>query len=360
MPAVTSWTPPGQVRRGPGKPGVHTHNLRRRAASGQQRYPVLRTLQVLFLLVGLAGIVYYTYSLIDQYVYQAYANWAFDQEIAGHRVTFTDYLRSETPLRYLVPASAVAKAPAVTSAPGIAGSPRPSNGDLLGRIEIQRLHLSAIVREGVDDDTLRRAVGHIPSTALPGESGNFAIAAHRDTLFRALKDIHKDDRVTFQSENQTFTYQVVSTRIVNPTDVSVLNPEPPEPRTGESNAGAPEKTLTMITCYPFYFVGSAPQRFIVKARLVDDQPENGAAPSPPRSLPAGQRGAKPSPGKPMARAGPHSQSLASAHHRPRQSRGFSQLAQNDQPADAVDPPARNRRHHGFWHKLAKVFGRQSD
>jgi sortase A len=346
MPAVTPWTgPPRQLHRGPTKPGVHSHNLRRRPRSRHQ--PVLRALRVLFLLAGLAGIGYYGYSLADQYVYQAYANWTFDQEIAGHHVTFIDYLRAETPLRYIAPAPppapTIAEAPSITPEPGVIASPRPAAGDLLGRLEIPRLRLAAIVREGVDDDTLRSAVGHIPSTALPGEAGNFSIAAHRDTLFRALKNIRQDDRVTFQSENHTFTYEVVSTRIVKPTDVSVLKPEPDLENT-------PQKTLTMITCYPFYFVGSAPERFIVKARLVEDQPETGVAPAPPPALAP----------QPVARPSPVPKPIASAQHRPRPIRAPLHAARSAQLAKVGNPPNSSRHNVGFWHKLANVFTRRSD
>src|SRR5271170_4241229 len=120
MTPATEWTThPGQIHRGPTRPGVHSHNLRRRTPRARPRRPFLRVLRVLFLLAGLAGISYYGYSVGDQYVYQSYSNWAFDQEIAGHHVTFTDYLRSETPLRYVVPlppfAPAIAKSPAITS-----------------------------------------------------------------------------------------------------------------------------------------------------------------------------------------------------------------------------------------------------
>jgi sortase A len=128
----------------------------------------------------------------------------------------------------------------------------------MGRVEIPRLNLSAIVRQGVQQSTLSHAVGHVPSTQGPGAVGNFAIAAHRDTLFRALKDIKAGDTVTFQSTGGTFDYQVISTEIVKPTDVSVLRPD------------GSQKLLTMITCYPFYYVGSAPQRFIVTARLLKE------------------------------------------------------------------------------------------
>ena len=106
-------------------------------------------------------------------------------------------------------------------------------------------------------------MGHVPSTALAGQPGNFAIAAHRDTLFRALKDIKKGDIVTFQSPSGVFSYQVAATKIVRPTDVSVLRPD------GGGLIANPGKLLTMITCYPFYYVGSAPKRFIVQAQMVN-------------------------------------------------------------------------------------------
>ena len=141
-------------------------------------------------------------------------------------------------------------------------------------LEIPRLNLSAIVREGVDQHTLGIAVGHIPSTALPGQPGNFAIAAHRDTLFRALKDIRRDDVVTFQSPNGNYSYRVEATKIVKPSDVSVISPDGGGmvTRVISNNPADMPKLLTMITCYPFYYVGSAPKRFIVQARLI---PEDG-------------------------------------------------------------------------------------
>ena len=128
----------------------------------------------------------------------------------------------------------------------------PTPQSLVGRIEIPRLGLSAIVREGVDDSTLRRAVGHVPQSALPGEAGNAALAAHRDTFFRPLKDIRKGDRITVTTPEGVHEYRVAETRVVMPDDVSVLAP-------------TMNPTLTLVTCYPFNFVGSAPKRFIVRA-----------------------------------------------------------------------------------------------
>jgi sortase A len=129
----------------------------------------------------------------------------------------------------------------------------PTPRSVVGRIEIPRLGMSAIVREGVDNSTLRRAVGHVPQTALPGESGNAALAAHRDTFFRPLKDVRKGDRITVTTREGVHEYRVTETRVVTPDDVSVLAP-------------TMNPTLTLVTCYPFNFMGTAPKRFVVRAQ----------------------------------------------------------------------------------------------
>lgn len=126
---------------------------------------------------------------------------------------------------------------------------------LIGRLAIPRLGLSVIVTEGVDSRSLRRAAGHIPGTALPGQPGNAGISAHRDTFFRPLRNIRNNDIITVTTQLGEYSYRVVSTEIVSPFDVTVL-----DPGRGE--------LLTLVTCYPFYFVGSAPERFIVRAERV--------------------------------------------------------------------------------------------
>ena len=139
----------------------------------------------------------------------------------------------------------------VPAAAAAANAPLVS-GDLIGRIEIPRLHLSVIVIEGTSRETLERAVGHIAGTALPGGNGNVGLSAHRDTFFRPLRNIRVGDLIRVTTPGGKFNYQVVSTRVVEPTEVSVLD------STGKD-------ILTLVTCYPFYFVGSAPERFIVRA-----------------------------------------------------------------------------------------------
>jgi sortase A len=138
-------------------------------------------------------------------------------------------------------------------APSAPGSPAiiMTNG-LIGRIEVPRLGVSVVVIEGTGTATLRRAAGHIPGTALPGQPGNTGVSAHRDTFFRPLKDIRVADSITVTTLSGEFRYKVVSTKIVNPGDVEVLK------------AGT-DQILTLVTCYPFYYVGAAPQRFVVRA-----------------------------------------------------------------------------------------------
>jgi sortase A len=137
--------------------------------------------------------------------------------------------------------------------------PAPNEGELIGRIHVPRLGVSAIVLEGVGKRTLRRGAGHIPATALPEQgTGNVGIAAHRDSFFRGLKDVRENDTIELTTLDGTFRYEVAWTRIVKPEDVSVLSP-------------TDEPVLTLVTCYPFYYVGSAPKRFIVRARRIDEK-----------------------------------------------------------------------------------------
>lgn len=119
------------------------------------------------------------------------------------------------------------------------------DGDLFGRLEIPRLNLSVMVMEGDDDGVLRLGAGHVPGTPM-------AIAGHRDTFFRPLKDIQVSDTIRFTTPDGTTEYHVVSTKIVTPQDTSVLDLKD-------------DHILTLITCYPFYYIGPAPKRFVVEA-----------------------------------------------------------------------------------------------
>jgi len=130
-------------------------------------------------------------------------------------------------------------------------------GEVIGEIEVPRLKLQAIVVQGDSAASLRRAVGHISISPLPGEWGNVALAGHRDTVFRPLRNIRVGDEIDFTTAQQSFRYVVDSIQIVAPKDIEVL-----EPTTG--------RDLTLVTCFPFYFVGPAPKRFIVRAHGVDN------------------------------------------------------------------------------------------
>jgi sortase A len=134
-----------------------------------------------------------------------------------------------------------------------------AEGDVIGEMRIPRLALQAIVVQGESSRVLRRAVGHLSETALPGEAGNVTLAGHRDSFFRPLRSIQLGDAITIKTPDGEFQYQVESTQVVSPSDVQVLQQ-------------SSEKTLTLITCFPFYYVGPAPKRFIVRARQIGRLP----------------------------------------------------------------------------------------
>jgi len=130
-----------------------------------------------------------------------------------------------------------------------------TEGAPLGRMEIPRLGVSVILVEGVKPRDLRLAVGHIPGTAFPDELGNVGLAGHRDTFFRELKGIRRGDLIVVTTIRESTQYSVEWTHIVKPRNVEVLE-------------ASPEPVLTLVTCYPFYFVGPAPERFVVRASRI--------------------------------------------------------------------------------------------
>jgi sortase A len=131
--------------------------------------------------------------------------------------------------------------------------PPPHHGDMIGRLDIPRINISVIVLEGSDSKVLNVAAGHVEGTAFPGETGNMGIAAHRDTFFRSLRNIRPNDRLTFRTPAGMFEYTVANTEVVEPNEVEVLRQ-------------TPDSELTLVTCYPFDYIGAAPKRFIVHAR----------------------------------------------------------------------------------------------
>jgi sortase A len=143
-------------------------------------------------------------------------------------------------------------------APAAEAGPRPDTlrvGEPIGTLEIARLGLAGVVVEGDEDAVLDRAIGHLPDTPLPWHEGNSALAAHRDAIFRPLRGVRLGDILRLKTPHGDFDYRVRDTLIVKPEDVWVLDP-------------TPGTTLTLISCWPFDYIGHAPERFIVRAERI--------------------------------------------------------------------------------------------
>jgi sortase A len=189
---------------------------------------ILRRAQRLFFITGVIALGYVSFALLDARLYQVSAKRSLENQIKLQQIE----LKKDPGA--IFPKSAIKK------------------GDLLGRLDIPRLGLSVAVLQGTSSRMLRLGTGHIESTPLPGEVGNSGIAGHRDTFFRGLKDVRAHDEIQFQTATGLFRYQVDWVKVVAPDDVSVL-------------ASSTESALTLVTCYPFYFVGPSPKRFVVRA-----------------------------------------------------------------------------------------------
>ena len=135
---------------------------------------------------------------------------------------------------------------------------RTPRGETLARLSIQRLDSRWAVVEGADKTELQRAPGHLIDSALPGASGNCVIAGHRDTQFRVLRNVEIGEDISVEAGGRTYIYRVTDRRVVAPTDTRSLDP-------------TPTPTLTLVTCYPFYYIGPAPKRFVIRAELVSSR-----------------------------------------------------------------------------------------
>lgn len=202
-----------------------------------QTHGVVRWSRRLFFLVGVLALAYVGFTLLDARLYQASAARSLENQMQVEKQRTTS-----APL--LAPCASGGCPPVVR--------PVVKKGDVLGLMDIPRLGLSVAVLQGTSSRILRLGAGHIEGTPLPGEAGNSAIAGHRDTFFRDLKDIHPGDEIQLQTATTLFRYQVDWVKVVDPDDLSVLAP-------------AAESALTLVTCYPFYLVGPAPRRFVVRA-----------------------------------------------------------------------------------------------
>ncbi len=208
-----------------------------------------RMISTALLVVGIGCLGVYGYSLFYSKFHQAYESWRFDH---AREAKHAD---EEIPAIIITPERRASRS--VTSTTNKQRSPRVSEGSVIGRVYVPRLSMSAMVEEGTEDATLLRAVGHVPGTALPGSNGNVAIAGHRDSFFRGLKDLKRNDEIVFDTLNGSYRYIVDQLTVVNPDNTSVLEP-------------TAEKTLTIVTCFPFHYIGPAPRRYIVRARQVSE------------------------------------------------------------------------------------------
>jgi sortase A len=211
-----------------------SHALTATQPPHQVKARLLYVAYLVFLSGGVLALLYAGATVAESYLYQA---------TAGARL---EELTSSAP-----PASLPAAAPAIVS-----------EGNVLGQLEIPSLGMKVIVDEGVSNRVLRRAVGHVPQTALPGQWGNIVLAGHRDTFFRPLRKIQAGDAIALKTPTGNFEFRVESTVVTAPTDVQLMKP-------------TEDRMLTLVTCFPFYYVGPAPKRFIVRARLVDSPPHPG-------------------------------------------------------------------------------------
>lgn len=149
-------------------------------------------------------------------------------------------------------------APPLARASGARAEARP--GRAFGRIELPDRGYAALVAEGVDAATLQLAVGHLPGTAFPGERGNVALAGHRDSFFQVLKDLGTNDVLVFRTPDGVFRYRIEWRSVLEPSRTDVIEPAAAEP------------VLTLVTCYPFGYIGRAPLRYVVRARQIPANP----------------------------------------------------------------------------------------
>jgi len=199
-------------------------NSAARALPRPRPHPGLRLLEYACWIAGLLSVAVFVISWLDILTFQASQAKLFEVARETHLL-----MRGPTQLR---------------------------PGDTFGKVAITRIGLSAMVAEGDDSPTLARAVGHIPGTATPESVGNVGLAGHRDTFFRGLGRVQLKDLIELETAQGKYEYEVVAVSVVDPDQTEVLN------STGKSE-------LTLVTCYPFHYVGAAPQRFVVRSLRVD-------------------------------------------------------------------------------------------
>jgi LPXTG-site transpeptidase (sortase) family protein len=227
---------PSRVGAGDGRMTTEISKSRKRT----QR--VLCTTERLLFGFGLVCLAVYGSACAERTFFQSFAAQDFDRELE-------QVLRDEVHDQHEWSVERVARFDAT----------RVDEVQALGRLEVPSAGVSVMVLEGTDDDTLNRAVGHIEGTALPDEDGNLGIAGHRDSFFRGLRHVEKGDRISLATHQGLARYEVTEISIVRPSDIEVLDP-------------TDQAAITLVTCYPFYFVGKAPKRYVVRADRVEFEP----------------------------------------------------------------------------------------
>jgi LPXTG-site transpeptidase (sortase) family protein len=224
----------------------------------RRAYFVLHWISRLLLIVGVVALSAIVLIYAQSYFYQVALKFQYERTSGSSNRSDIMGQRAHPPL------TQTPKANSVTSSVVRPGGliltalhlsiPQPQ-GASIRKIEIPSIGLAAMVLEGEDEETLRLAVGHISGTAVPGSSGNVGLAGHRDTFFRPLQRVRIGDVIWVSTDADTFQYRVTSTLVVRPEDVQVLD-------------YTQRPTLTLVTCYPFHYIGAAPKRFIVRAEMI--------------------------------------------------------------------------------------------
>jgi len=217
--------------------------------------PVSTAVANVLIVAGSAGVLVWAWSLLDTALYQHVQKDQFQRR-------FVEQPGDPAPLqstrsRVSAETGAATRTRAALKTPAAAFGWLQRDPFVVGEIEVPRLEMSVIVREGMDDTTLWKAAGHVPATALPGEPGNFVVLGHRDTLFRPLRGLETGDNVRVRTADGDFDYWTDSIEVVSPEAVD-LNVTAREAR---------ERDITLVTCFPFDFVGPAPRRFVARGHL---------------------------------------------------------------------------------------------
>lgn len=203
--------------------------------NGSRKRRIYRYTQNAFAILGCLALGFCAFAYFHAGSFQAHERWRFDEALHSNVKDLSAPVRTGPPLTLRLMAR---------------------EGAPFARMEIPRLALSVMVAEGIGPRTLSLAAGHIPGTAFPDESGNVGIAGHRDMFFRKLQGIRQTDIIIVRTLVGSSEYSVEWTRVVKPKDIGVLD-------------ASIHPALTLVTCYPFYYAGPAPERFIVRARRID-------------------------------------------------------------------------------------------